>query len=141
MIKILYILFISLFWFTLSSANETRNSIVLKFSDFGPPSMSHELLGHDWWQWESNGDSNPKTHYDVKVVVYRNILLEKVKKLYPVKSEKKQDYRYLEYQKALNYLDYNIASLNDWKKQDPESFIPIIIGAFRKNKKNYSVYS
>ena len=40
---------------------------------------------------------------DIKVVVYRNISLDEVKRMYPVIKEK-QDYRYLEYQAALDLL-------------------------------------
>jgi pyrroloquinoline quinone (PQQ) biosynthesis protein C len=40
----------------------------------------------------------------VKVVVYRKIPLKEVERRYPV-IERKQDYRYLEYQTALDHLD------------------------------------
>lgn len=58
----------------------------------------------DWWQWQEHGDSHQKT-YDIKVVVYRNISLDEVKKKYPVVPEQLKDYRYAEYSKAVSYLD------------------------------------
>lgn len=78
---------------------------ILKYDDFGPQIVSHELIGFSWWQWDAHGDSNPQTQYDVKVVVYKNISLAKVKKAYPVIKEKSQDYRYVEYAVALKYFD------------------------------------
>jgi hypothetical protein len=81
-----------------------KNTIVLKYQDFGPQIMSHELIGMEWYQWNSQGPDDPNARDDVKVVVYRNLPLDEVKKRYPV-VEQKQDYRYLGYQAALNLLN------------------------------------
>lgn len=69
--------------------------------------MSSELLGTDWWQWQEHGDSRPTT-YDIKVVVYRHIGLEDVKKKYPISPQQRKDYRYVEYAEAVRYLDGHI---------------------------------
>jgi hypothetical protein len=82
---------------------------VMHYEDFGPPSMVYELLGSDWWQWQPHGDSDPKKRYDIRVVVYRNIGLEEVRRKYPVKPEALQDYRYISYEDATRYLDRQIA--------------------------------
>jgi hypothetical protein len=78
------------------------------YEDFGPPAMADELLGMDWPQWQAHGDSRP-AKYDIKVVVYRNVGLDQVKKQYPVVPEQNKDYRYVEYAQAIRYLDSNIA--------------------------------
>ena len=53
----------------------------MNYEDFGPQALSWEHIGKEWWQWQSHGDSNPNTKYDVKVVVYRDISLEEIKKI------------------------------------------------------------
>lgn len=80
--------------------------VVLPYQELGPQVAVHDLIGYEWYQWDNHGDSDPNTEYDVKVVVYRNIPLEKVKELYPV-IVGKQDYRYLDYETAINYLNKN----------------------------------
>src|SRR5262245_18360483 len=64
------------------------NSFVMKYSDFGPPSSSYDLLGEEWYQWNSQGLDDPGVQDDVKVVIYRNIDLATVKKTYPVLAAK-----------------------------------------------------
>ncbi|WP_157209853.1 hypothetical protein [Marinimicrobium agarilyticum] len=78
------------------------------YNDFGPQVIAHEVIGMEWWQWQPHGDSRPKD-YDVKVVVYRNVTLEDVKAQFPVVPEEEQDYRYLEYGTALEYLNDKIS--------------------------------
>jgi len=87
---------------------EAPNTVVLKYSDFGPQSVAWETIGMEWWQWDPCGDPDPQYSYDIKVVVYRDIPLEKVKQLYQVRKERNQDYRYLEYPKAMEYLNKGI---------------------------------
>jgi hypothetical protein len=79
------------------------NTIVLSHDDFGPQVVSHEHIGMGWYQWNSQGPDDPNARDDVKVVVYRNISPDEVKRMYPVIAEK-QDYRYLEYESALSLL-------------------------------------
>ena len=57
-----------------------------------------------WYQWNNHGDSDPTKFDDIRVVVYRNSSLEEVKKTYPVDEKKKMDYRYLDYDTAINFL-------------------------------------
>ena len=79
------------------------NTLILQYQDFGPQSISYELIGKEWYQWNSQGPDDPNATDNVKVVVYRNISLDEVKRLYPVVAEK-QDYRYFEYKAALDLL-------------------------------------
>lgn len=118
--KALTIAFFMIFVQSCSSVPETKeapNTVVLKYSDFGPQSVSWETIGMGWWQWDDCGDPNPNYSYDIRVVVYRGIPLEDVKQLYPVRKEKNQDYRYLEYQKAVEYLNKGIQkySSREWE--------------------------
>lgn len=84
-----------------------ENAAIFNYGDFGSQVIASEAIGMEWWQWQLHGDSRPKK-YDVKVVVYRNVSLGYVKNLYPVISEQNKDYRYLEYDAALIYLDGKI---------------------------------
>lgn len=95
------------------------NSFVMKYSDFGPPSSTYELLGSEWYQWNSQGPDDPRAGDDVKVVIYRNIDLATVKKTYPVFAGK-SDYRYLEYSVAMAFLEKRIEELKVDKDRDPE---------------------
>lgn len=127
---------ISIVSFSLCYGNESIKLIGLNLSDFGPPGMSYDLLGQEWWQWKPHGASRPGKHYDVKVIVYRDIPLEKVKELYPVIREKEQDYRYVEYQKALNYLNREIRRLKEPGKSDEESLIPSLLVRLEETRKD-----
>ncbi|MCI0505624.1 MAG: hypothetical protein L0Z73_05885 [Gammaproteobacteria bacterium] len=86
---------------------ETQNTLVLDYEEFGPPAAAYKLIGNDWWQWLPHGDSRPKK-YDIKVVVFKDIDLDKVQRQFPIIEQNNQDYRYLKYNDALEYLDRNI---------------------------------
>lgn len=91
----------------------TSETVVLDYDDFGPSCLAYETIGMDWWQWDKCGDSDPRTRYDIKVVVYRGIPLEKVRLMYPVLKEKSWDFRYIEYSKAIEYLEKGIQTTQD----------------------------
>jgi hypothetical protein len=95
-----------------------RNILLLGYADFGVQSMAYELVGFQWYQWDSHGDLHPGTKYDIKVIVYKDIDLEEVQKLYPVDKDKKQDYRYVAYDKALEYLDQQMQQIEELQKSD-----------------------
>ena len=83
---------------------ETRNMLVLDYSDFGPQASAYELLGMEWWQWQSHGGSRPKK-YNIKVVVYKDVSLDEVIQRYPVLERELKDYRYVSYGDAIKYLE------------------------------------
>ena len=87
-----------------AGADDKATMVVLDYGDFGPQAAAFELLGYEWWQWEPHGDSRPQATH-VKVVVYRDVDQATVAATYPVAPEKKQDYRYVPYDKALAWLD------------------------------------
>ena len=82
---------------------------VFEYADFGPQAASWQVLGFEWWQWMPHGDSNPATRYDVKVVVYKDVDLAAVQDLYPLDTGSNRDFRYVAYQKAVDYLERAIA--------------------------------
>lgn len=94
--------------FLIACTNQVKqNSIILNYSDFGPQIIASEIIGMEWWQWQSHGESRPTTT-DIKVVVYKDILLKEVETIYPLNPKKRKDYRYLEYKKALDFLGKKI---------------------------------
>lgn len=83
---------------------------VTTYSAFGPPQIASKLLGREVWQWD-DADNHKPIKFDIKVIVYRNIDLELIKSKYPVLPHKKQDYRYVEYETAVSFLDDEISAL------------------------------
>ena len=81
--------------------------VILDYREFGPQIIASEVIGMEWWQWNSHGDSRYRD-YTIKVAVYRDISLEEVKTKYPVNSTTESDYRYLKHSIALEYLDKKI---------------------------------
>lgn len=107
--KILFITLIILSLVFLFSVNKQEDALpsshmVLNYKEFGTPALSFELLGQAWWQWYSYyGVLGAK--FDIKVVVYtKDVSLAEIKKRYPVIKEKNQDYRYVSYEKVMQYL-------------------------------------
>ncbi|MCI5146157.1 MAG: hypothetical protein D3923_11665 [Candidatus Electrothrix sp. AR3] len=100
--------FIFLLLLLTSCSGHSQQIILLDYQDFGPQVIAHEVIGMEWWQWQNHGDSDPATTDDIKVAVYRDIPIAEAQKNYPVDPEKKRDVRYLEYQKALGFLDEKI---------------------------------
>jgi len=92
----------------LAACAAAPHRLVLPYAAFGPQAMSFETLGFEWWQWQPHGDSRPR-HYDVRVVVYRGLSEAQIRREYPVDAAREKDYRYIEYGKALEYVDANIA--------------------------------
>ncbi len=77
---------------------------MLDYREFGPPQLSGEFIGPNYWQWIKQRPHRP-IQYDIKVIAYRNISLPAVKKQYTVSPEKKEDYRYVEYSKVTQWID------------------------------------
>ena len=93
---------------TSCSVHSQQEVVLLDYQDFGPQIIAREVIGMEWWQWQEHGDSDPAAVYPVKVAVYRDIPLTEVAQRYPVEPEQKKDFRYLEYQNALRFLDKKI---------------------------------
>ena len=90
-----------------STDSTNPNWLLMNYTDFGPQVIAQEIIGMEWWQWQDHGDSVDRS-YAIKVVVYNDIAEEIAKRAFPVNPEKNLDYRYVEYEKALEYLDEKI---------------------------------
>jgi hypothetical protein len=98
-----------------------KNNIhIMDYSDFGPQSMAYELIGFQWYQWDKAGDPDPRKKYEIKVIVYRNISLTEVKKVYPVIKSKNQDYRYVEYNQGLVYIEKQLKEIENFRREDSD---------------------
>ena len=86
------------------------NSFVMKYSDFGAPGSSDELLGSESSQGSGQRADDPSRSDDIQIVVYRNVDLTTVKRTYPELGGKSV-YRYVEYSQAIDYLDKQIEEL------------------------------
>jgi len=104
------------------SVDHHPEQIILGYKDFGPPALASKLIGDDYWQWNNHGDSRPRD-YHVLVVVYRNVDLITIKEQYPVIKEKEQDYRYVEYQSAMTFLNTSIKELESFKDEISKTLI------------------
>jgi len=91
------------------------NSFVMKYSDFGAPGSSDELLKSEFPQGSGQRADDPSRSDDIQIVVYRNVDLATVKGTYPELGDKSV-YRYVEYSQAIDYLDKHIKELkaNNW---------------------------
>lgn len=80
--------------------------------------MSYELIGNAWNQWKDEGHELPDD-VEIKVVVYRGVGLEEVKKQFPV-LRGKSDYRYVEYGRAVQFLHENMKQVENYKEADED---------------------
>lgn len=81
--------------------------------------MSYELIGNAWNQWKNEGHELPDDVW-IKVVVYRGVELEEVKKQFPV-LRGKSDYRYVEYGRAVQFLRENMKQVEGYKDADEDA--------------------
>ncbi len=88
--------------------------VILPYSAFGPQAAAYELIGMEWWQWESHGDG-PGREYPIKVVVFWDQSEAEAAKSYPVNQEELQDFRYVEYSKAVGHMASLIKNFKEWK--------------------------
>ena len=82
--------------------------------------MAYELqIGNAWNQWKNEGHELPDD-VDIKVVVYRGVTLAEVKKQFPV-VRGKSDYRYLEYARAVRFLEQKETEVQAYKKEQQDA--------------------
>ena len=89
----------------------STNFIVLDYSDFGPQEIAEELIGPNYWQWDTGHYSRPQK-FDIKVVVFRDMKLDAVKAMFPIDRNNKKDFRYVEYHLAMTWYDKQISYFN-----------------------------
>jgi hypothetical protein len=85
----------------------SRSTIVFQYADFGPQPMAYKVLGSKNYQWDPLTPI-PFGDEPVRVVVYRNIDLAKVKEHYPVDPDRHINHRYISYADAMDYLEEKI---------------------------------
>lgn len=76
---------------------------ILPYSAFGPQAAAYELVGMEWWQWDPHGDSRPRD-YPIKIVVFWDQTRDDTAKRHPVDRDNLQDFRYVEYSKAVTHM-------------------------------------
>lgn len=86
------------------------NSFVMKYEDFGSPGSPDELFGSELSEETAQRTEALSTRDEIQVVVYRNVDLATVKRTYPSLGGKSL-YRYVEYSRAIAYLDKQIEEL------------------------------
>ena len=85
------------------------DTLSLNYAAFGPQAMAHEVIGYQWWQWQSSGGETLAEDYDIKVIIYRDSTVQELTKRFPLIKAKRMDPRYLKYEHAIAYLDKHIA--------------------------------
>ena len=68
----------------------------------------------EWWQWDSHGGKNDRDH-PIKVAVFWDQTREETAKRNPVDESKLQDFRYVEYSKAVEHLERTIKGFKEAK--------------------------
>ena len=94
------------------------------YADFGPPSMFAELLGSEYWQWEDYGGGDPKANFDVKIVVYSDFEKKLAMSKYVVSPVTLEDYRYVSYGQAVDYLNLKILELEEMARAEDDIRFP-----------------
>lgn len=99
---------------TLGASNIRASEAILPYSAFGPQVAAYKLIGMEWWQWDSHGDCEPRD-YPIKVVVFWGQTRDETAKRHPVDQVKLLDFRYVEYSKAVEYLESTIKEFKEAK--------------------------
>jgi hypothetical protein len=98
----------------LSTAHVRAGEEILPYSAFGPQVAAYQLIGMQWWQWDSHGDGRDG-EYPIKVVVFWDQSREQTAKRHPVDQTRLQDFRYVEYSKAVEHLEATIKGFAEAK--------------------------
>jgi hypothetical protein len=100
-------------------SSSLRHTAIFDYEDFGPHVMAYELIGDDWNRWKNEGHELPDD-VEIKVVVYKGVSLAEVKNAYPI-IRGMSDYRYVEYDSALLFLDRRIKELEGFKREKSQA--------------------
>lgn len=90
--------------FALGSCIAHSGEVILPYSAFGPQVAAYELIGKAWWQWDSQGDDTDRDD-QIKVVVFWDQTRTETAAKHPVDQAKLQDFRYIEYSKAVEHME------------------------------------
>ena len=89
---------------------ERGQLVLLHYDDFGPQAMAGQLIGNRWWSWEAGGSFERCDDFDIRVVVFDARAEAKAKARYPT-IPGRGDYRLVERDRAIQFLDERIAEL------------------------------
>lgn len=110
-------------------------ALVLRYEDFGPPSMASRLLGSETYSFGPSGCFKPTDTFDVRVVVYRSPLDEaRATELYPT-LEGRSDYRLVELEDALAFLEEELRGLSKTTVEDFGPLLPVLRSALETTKR------
>jgi len=90
--------------------------LVFQYADFGPHAMAWETIGGQWWQWDPHVKNESMHEAAIKVIVYHETSIRRIKARFPVDESKLMDFRYLDSKESIRYLTKNIEALA--KKDD-----------------------
>lgn len=89
---------------------QASDHIELPYKAFG--SSSESIIWPQHWQW-SDAENHQPVSYDIRVIIYQGDNLDQLKSIYSIVPEKKQDYRFIQRDKAVEYLKGTISELED----------------------------
>jgi len=121
-------------WNECEAGSEKKITAVYDYADFGPPSMSGEMLGPEYWTWQNQGGGDPSKEFDVKVVVHADNAKKLAMTHYVVDPVKEADYRYVSFMEATSFLDFNILELKELASVDGETSFPKLTAALTNLK-------
>jgi len=98
----------------LAASHVRADELMLPYAAFGPQAIAYQLIGMEWWQWDSHGDEHDH-EYPIQVVVFWNQTREETAKRHPVDQAKLRDFRYVEYSKAVEHLEETIKEFGEAK--------------------------
>lgn len=93
------------------------DTLVLSYEDFGPQVVAHELLGPEWYQWDSHGYESDDFEYNINVVVFDGVSEEAVSARYKTVVGE-VDYRYVSKPNAVRYLKRKISECESAIRED-----------------------
>ncbi|MCR9166073.1 MAG: hypothetical protein ACE37F_17460 [Nannocystaceae bacterium] len=91
---------------------EGEDAKLFRYDAFGPPSMSADLLGQEWWQWDGEGHAFEESGGTVWVVVHDDLAPDALAVRFPVRQAHACDHRYVTVDAAMTHLEDHIAQLD-----------------------------
>ncbi|MBV1858806.1 MAG: hypothetical protein KUG77_10370 [Nannocystaceae bacterium] len=92
---------------------EDEDAKRFEYDAFGPAAMSFGLLGHAWWQWDSEGHAFDAAAGTIWVVVHDGLDGDALATRFPVVQDTQCDHRYVALPDARVYLQEHIDELAD----------------------------
>ncbi len=107
-----------------------KHVIVLKYDDFGPPSLGGELIGVSWYQWDTHGYEEDDFECNIRVLVFDGISEEEVRSQYP-SMVGVVDYRYVNRKDATAFLKQKIEECEEYNREAPHNAFEDVLKILR----------